>query len=419
VYALYPFTVPPEMRKVLKSLGHEADFTYDPPTYTPPATIITDPKIVLSIIRDSTSYTIPSVNVIQQLGTYGNALGGASPGAIKQQKILRQAVLGPKNSTRDFARFMAATTYELVQSGSHKLRDIFEVDIIKHVAILSWTQFAAHLFYIPLKDAQNPKASFDCRELYDNMAHIFRYVYRDDESFNAAVLRKVALQANKRLAQELEDVCEAINSSSFAHLLLHRDRKAGQKEAMPNHGDELLQRLFDGGKTIAEVVSLVVLLAVEIAVAGSFAVSQPNHVISTQYNADLPSSPKYLMSSTPNRTTPRTGQTSITSRTTHHQNHPTPCARTFSKLSASVHLQHLSSAYPIPSQASATGVTHKPSRKATNYFSMSRLHRATQLDFQTRIRSNSIGRLSRTYLSSMVRMDRWSGRLLLLGWWRN
>ncbi|KAH8636174.1 fatty acid oxygenase [Alternaria alternata] len=42
IYAHYPLTTPPEMRRRQKSLGHEMDFDYDKPRYGAPPTVITD-----------------------------------------------------------------------------------------------------------------------------------------------------------------------------------------------------------------------------------------------------------------------------------------------------------------------------------------------------------------------------------------
>ena len=265
------------MREVQKTLGREVDFTYDPPDYVPPARVITDSKIILRILRDSTSYTILWSRPVRQLRMHRHTAGGSSPGAIKQQKLLRQAVLGPKDSAIHFARLIEAITSDLTRNKSYKLLDDFEVDIVKHVAALSWTRFVARLCYVPLKDSLNPKAKFDDRELYDKMAIVFQYVYRNEDSTRSSALKQAALQANMDLTKELGEVCEAIKCSSFAHVLLHRDRKVSKTDLLQNHGDELLQRLFDGGKTVEEVASLAVLLAVELAVSGSFAVSTPNH----------------------------------------------------------------------------------------------------------------------------------------------
>jgi hypothetical protein len=295
------------MRKVQKSLGHEADFQYDPPQYLPPPKSIVDPKVVLSILRDSTSYTMPCGEVIRQLGPDKSKLGSNSPGAVKQQKILRHAVVGPTNSVKDFARLLGTTTSELIRIKSRKLGDISEVDIIRDVAVSSWTQFVARLFYIPFKDMSNPRCAFDERELYAKLRNIFRYVYRDEDPATSAQLKKLALQAHKDVAEELGEVCDTIKCSSFAHVLLHRDRKNDGNNSLPNHGDELLQRLFDDGKTVEEVTSTAVLLAVNIAVSGSFAVSGTYDPVFKR-PTDHFSSRKFLMSYCRNLTTPHIGR---------------------------------------------------------------------------------------------------------------
>ncbi|KAF2036661.1 heme peroxidase [Setomelanomma holmii] len=251
IYALYPSTVPSEMRQVQKSLGREADFTYDPPQHAPAMKVIADPKTVLSILRDSTSYTVPCCCEVS--------------GAVKQQKILRQAVVGPANSTKDFARLLEITTSDMMRNKSHKLRDISEVDVIKDVAMLSWTQLVARLFIIPLKDSLNSKAAFDDKALHVELASVFRYLYCDDNPAISSKLKQTALQAYKDVNKELSDICDAINCSSFAHVLLHRDHKVDKDNSLPNHGDELLQRLLDGGKTVEEITSTAVLMAVQIA----------------------------------------------------------------------------------------------------------------------------------------------------------
>jgi hypothetical protein len=296
------------MRKVQKSLGHEADFQYDPPQYLPRPKSIKDPKVVLSILRDSTSYTMPCGEAIQQFRSHKINLESNSPGAVKQQKVLRHAVVGPTNSVKDLARVIETTTSELIRIKGGKLRDeIYEIDIIKDVVVLSWTRFVSRLFYIPFKDTSNPRCAFDERELYTKLLNIFRYVHRDEDPATSAQLKKLALQAHKDVAEELAEVCDTIKCSSFAHVLLHRDRKHDGNNSLPNHDDELLQRLFDDGKSVEEVTSTAVLMAVNIAVSGSVAVSGTYDPVSKR-PTDHFSSPKSLMSYCRNLTTPHIGR---------------------------------------------------------------------------------------------------------------
>lgn len=276
-YAFYPFTVPSEMKVIQRSVGLETEYDYDKPQIRPTAKIITDFTTVVSILRDSTSYTLPWSEAVRQLGHDSHTLHSNGTRAIKQQKLVRKAVSSPQSSIEAFTRFIELTTREhILKNRSHKLRDVFEICMIKHVNTLSWTEFAARLLYIPLKNSPGSKASFDCEQLYLKMSSIFRFLYLDTDPTKSHSIKKIAMQANKDLVKDVKEVCEALRCSSFAHVLLHRDSKTMKDDFMPNHGTELLQRLFDVGKTVDEVTSLVVMFAVDLVVTGSFAVC--NHL---------------------------------------------------------------------------------------------------------------------------------------------
>jgi hypothetical protein len=260
------------MRAIQKSFGKETCLEYNPPQYIPPSRAITDPKIISNIIWDSTSYSLPPSITVRQLVAYGCAPGGNSPGTVRQRKFIRQAVLGPPDSTSDFARVMGSITSEAIRMHVQKLHIVSQLNVVE-IGALSWTHFVARLLYIPVKGDLSFKTAFDETELYERMLTIFRYIYMDEAPAKSSRLRSAALQANKDLAGNITEVCKTLQCPSFAHILFHRRQKTGREDSMPNHGNELLQRLFEGGKSVEEVTSIVVHLAVEIVAAGSCSVS--------------------------------------------------------------------------------------------------------------------------------------------------
>ncbi|KAH8730927.1 heme peroxidase [Phaeosphaeriaceae sp. PMI808] len=242
-------------------LGREADFTYDPPQYQPPARAITDYNTVAKILHDATSYISPWSQTIRQFKRHVYGPTKDSRGEIKQQKIVRQAILGQKDSRKNLERFAETTTSEFIDSQSHKLRDASEVDVIKHVAGSSWTQVVTHLIHFPVKNSPKMKAKFSDRELYDKMTTLYRYIYCDGDSSTQSRAKDAAQQAKEELTKEL------------------RDQKAGKRDFDSNYSDELMQRLLKYGKTVEESFSIIVLLATEIVVSGSLALPQMLNVL--------------------------------------------------------------------------------------------------------------------------------------------
>lgn len=144
-----------------------------------------------------------------------------------------------------------------------------------NVATSTWTISVAHLLGIPLNAPGASQALFNVGSLQGALTTLFRYIFSSSRlsSVQELGLRRDALKAYQQLRTAIGDVCEAINCSSFAHVFLHRHRREGSEELLSEHGSEILQRLFDSGKTIDEVVSMVAFLAVQSVIPSVFAVS--------------------------------------------------------------------------------------------------------------------------------------------------
>ncbi|KAI4624563.1 hypothetical protein J4E83_004238 [Alternaria metachromatica] len=274
IYAHYPLTTPVEMRRRQKSLGHETDFCYEKPRYGSPPTVITDYKMILRILRDQTLYTTAWTHTLRQLEYQPHVLLGNTIAAVKQQDIIRQAILGPEESIEIFAHFLNLKTTQLVQNNSKWLFKVAEIDAIKDVAARSWTQFAACLFNIPISDSQDSTASFDDKQLFSKMIAVFHFVHLDNNPAKSAALRRDAITASDEMSKEVRVVCEGMKASPAVQFPDPRKRRHAKRNLMPDHGAKVMQRLFDNGAKVKEVVSLVVILAVDLVVFSTFAFCQ-------------------------------------------------------------------------------------------------------------------------------------------------
>lgn len=161
-------------------------------------------------------------------------------------------------------------TIEAIQKNCREVDTGFEINVLEGVANTVWPGVVACLLGLPLRPVSTSKAAFDERTLQSKLEHLFRYIFSFTEfsTRQEPALKRDAMQANGELTQVITEACEAVKGSSTVRPVLQQDCKDKQDTDLIEHGDELLRRLLDSGKSVEEVVSLVILLAVQIAIAG-------------------------------------------------------------------------------------------------------------------------------------------------------
>jgi cytochrome P450 len=271
IYAYFPFVIPSEMRSVQQSLGHEAEYDYSRPSLMKPPKVVMSWQASHEVIMNSKTYKVPWGPAMKQIQRCEYMLGGDDPEHIAQRKFLGQAIFDPENSINDFRNFFEATTTNLVRKYSTRFRNSFEVDIVKNIANPAWTQFAACLFNIPHKEKQLD-AVYNDREVYDRLSTIFQFIHLNYDTSHALALKDASLKANKELVDQITPVCVAAKSAGVAHFLQHLTPK--QSKYLPNHGDKLLHRLFESGKSVEEVVGIIVMTAGGITIPSAQGITQ-------------------------------------------------------------------------------------------------------------------------------------------------
>jgi hypothetical protein len=273
VYALYPFTVPSEIKTIQKSLGHETDYDYDAVTFVPPPRLVSDWSSIDSVLRDSRSFVAPWEARLQSLGG-SQGTSAIAQDFARERSLVRNIVLGPSDSLKEFSCYVEKKTVESIRKNGHETSGTWEIDVVNGVAISTWTISVARLLGIPLKTPGASQPFFDTESLQEVLATLFRYVFSSSKlgSMQELGLRRNASRACQQLRRAISEVCEAIECSSFAQVLLHQHRREGSTVVLSEHGSELLQRLLEGGKTIDEVVSLVAFLAIQSVIPSVFAV---------------------------------------------------------------------------------------------------------------------------------------------------
>jgi hypothetical protein len=118
---------------------------------------------------------------------------------------------------------------------------------------LAHANFAGHFFRIPLKNFGGGENSFTDEELYDALAQIFGYVFLDLDTATSFQHGVSAAKATKKLGDAMVPSVTAAKTeqfSSFKHMM----GITPSETILKDYGTRLVDRLFEGGKSIDEVV---------------------------------------------------------------------------------------------------------------------------------------------------------------------
>lgn len=180
-----------------------------------------------------------------QVLTVTQMLSGDKPWNAEQKKICLHALYDPQKGLEEIRQFYENITTSLIHDNRKKLRGFYQIDAVKDVGNLSHTIFVAHLFRILLNDQGG---FITAKQLYDIMAIVFAYTFLDLDSAKSFGVREAAKKATAVLHQAVAASCEAVL----------KEKAKGEESVLKDYGTRLVQRLFEGGKSLDEVVWTIV-----------------------------------------------------------------------------------------------------------------------------------------------------------------
>ena len=129
------------------------------------------------------------------------------------------------------------------------------------VCNISHATFIAHLFHIPLKTSIDDKKGFTEQELYYDFAASFATIFLDVDPVKSFGLRATAAQGVQKISPVVRDVCKAVKADHLAKSLKDFLGLGDKEQILRDYGTHMIQRLFEGGKSVDEVVSNVMATA--------------------------------------------------------------------------------------------------------------------------------------------------------------
>ncbi|KAF1839413.1 heme peroxidase [Decorospora gaudefroyi] len=270
VYALFPLTIPSENRAVLAAKGLEADYDFAPPSFVPQPTPIFSWTGVKDVLADPVSYKVPWGAHVGELIKHDWMLSGDKPWNANQKKICMHALYDAEQGLDQVRGLYETVTTDLIKTKSIKLRDRYQIDLVRDVAIPSHATVTAHIWGIPLKDSEEENGvGFTPTALYEAMANVFWYTFLDIDTSQTLGVKSAAKKATAALAAAVTASCTAVQRGNlnFLETLLSRihnaaadgdEDKAKQTQVLPAFGTNLIQRLFDTGMSLDDVIWTIV-----------------------------------------------------------------------------------------------------------------------------------------------------------------
>jgi hypothetical protein len=264
VYAMYPFTVPDENRLIHEKLGIADQYNYDRPYMIPVPTGVKTWKAVTSILRDYNTFAVPWDAHTRYLTGQDYMLSNDKPEGFAQKEESGQHIYGlsypnmsdvMQSRLAEVQKFYEDLTTQLITVRSEELFEgTYQLDACRDVANPSHAIFTAKMWHIPLKSPTdlNP-VGVTVDQLYLAMSVMFAYVFLDLDTARSFKLRLGARGSGDAIAKLIKIVVEAVKADSYLHVSdLFRMGRAGKM--LDQWGTRLIRRMFEGGKSVDEVV---------------------------------------------------------------------------------------------------------------------------------------------------------------------
>ncbi|KAI9928451.1 hypothetical protein MW887_002496 [Aspergillus wentii] len=258
VYALYPFTTPDGNLEIFEKTNKAKYLDFTKPSFVGLPVAVTTWKGVVDVLNDQQRFHVPWGEHTYQLTGHDYMLSGDTPDDAAQRIFVKECLYRPHDALDQVRRFYEATTTDLIKKHSRKLGNSYQVDFVKEIGNLVHAYFISEFFNIPLKGTHGaPEDAHTPEEMYEAFSQLFGYVFLDVDPVQSFRNRTVATRATQRMGKSVTDAVYDIKGQLFTRIrqILGHSRRGA---ALTDYGPELVRRLLDGGKTVDEVVWILI-----------------------------------------------------------------------------------------------------------------------------------------------------------------
>jgi linoleate 10R-lipoxygenase len=130
VYAMYPFTIPDENRKIFKSMKVESEYSYTRPSPPQNPIVFSTAKNTIRILGDQQTFKVTWGAAISRLshGVDFMLSGDRPANTIQRNQVLKAVYTDVPKGMDEVFEFYTKRTEKLLKERSYAIDDIFQVD---------------------------------------------------------------------------------------------------------------------------------------------------------------------------------------------------------------------------------------------------------------------------------------------------
>ena len=254
VYAHYPMVIPAENHKILTVLNRPHLFDWSRPSFTPPRVNITSYGGAKHVLENQETYKSVWGEALSFLmGRAGSRfmLAGDTPLHSGQRKCMA-SLLYRDGWKADIKTFYRSVTETLLVEKSYKLADQTHVDLVRDVGNIAHVHFAAGMFGLPLKTAENPRGVYSEQELYAVLAVIFAAIFFDIDPAKSFPLRQAARTVAQQLGKMVEANFKMVTGFGIRGLFTSAP-SSSRDDPLAGYGRNLIKGLAKGGLSASDI----------------------------------------------------------------------------------------------------------------------------------------------------------------------
>ncbi|GAA5952514.1 hypothetical protein JCM21900_003401 [Sporobolomyces salmonicolor] len=197
-YALFPFSTPETMRKILQKNGVIDKYDISRPTRVPPIHGVFTYKACMDVLADSERFGVTYKESIESCSnSYGFFISFDDQEKHRRDRQVQEHALFPTGWQDDLRTFYSETTARLIKenSWSYDRGKTQTLDVVRDVTNLASVYWVAWQFGMPLKEKSTPHGLFTPQELYLILSAFFASVFMNFDSSSGFKLTQAAKQA--------------------------------------------------------------------------------------------------------------------------------------------------------------------------------------------------------------------------------